>query len=443
MTAQLKKAILFWVPLIFLPLHLPAAEMGLGLSSNQEKDKARISPTGASQRGDMVRLEALIAELRQANSELSAARKRYAASLTRPSQESALPDPRLTVGWISNGYPWPGSGLGSEPTSNIGLQFAQELPYPGKRALKSGMARKEAESEAQMIRAKELSLIEQLKEKFYELDFVYEAIDLLQRNQGLLQQLAKVANARYAAGKAMQQDVVKAEIEISIMESRLILFEQKKHKLTAEMNSLLNRPVDAPWGRPEPISTTPPLDPFSTWLATANQASPVVKAQQAIIDGRQLNVQTARKEYFPDFDVMSGYYNQGGMKPMWEFKVQMKIPLYYWKKQRFGLEEAGLCLTEAQRSYQALQQDLNSRIRGRYLEAEAAHKLLDLYSKRIIPQSELALESALASYETGGVDFLTVLANFSTIREYQMSYCEQQSEYMKALAGLEELVASP
>jgi hypothetical protein len=48
----------------------------------------------------------------------------------------------------------------------------------------------------------------------------------------------------------------------------------------------------------------------------------------------------------------------------------------------------------------------------------------------------------LASYETGGVDFLTVLANFTTIREYQISYYEQQSEYLKALAGLEELTAS-
>ena len=406
-------------------------------------DRQQAVTTAESRKdNDWVRLDDLVSALRNNNPDLGAARKRYEAALTRPSQEGALPDPRITVGWVSNGYPWPGAGLGSEAASNIGLQVSQEFPYPGKLALKSGMARKEADSEAQMYRAKELGLIARLKNKFYELRFVYEAMDLLHRNQELLQQLARVADVRYASGKAMQQDVVKAEIEISILETRIVLLEQKAHALAAEINAIVNRPVDTPLGRPEPIADLPPLESISLLQDIADQAAPMVLAQQAIIDSRQLNVQAARKEYYPDFDVMSGYFNQGSMKPMWEFKVQVKIPLYYWRKQRYGLEEAGLRLNEAQRTYRSIQQELSSRVRERYLAAEAARKLLDLYSRLIVPQSELALESSLSSYETGGVDFLTVLSNFVAIREYQMSYYEQQSEYMKALADLEELAAS-
>jgi outer membrane protein, heavy metal efflux system len=434
--------VLFWIPLALLFVQGAWAESDPAISQNMNAKQA-VTAAESQKSNDLIRLEDLISELRKSNPDLGAARKRYEAALTRPAQEGALPDPRITVGWISNGYPWPGSGLGSEATSNIGFQVAQEIPYPGKLALKSGMARKEADSEAQMYRAKELGLIAQLKNRFYELRFIYEAIDLLHRNQELLQQLARVANVRYAAGKAMQQDVVKAEIEVSILETRLVLFEQKTHALAAEINAILNRSVDRPLGRPEPIADIPSLEPISALQAIANQASPMVGAQQSIIDSRQLNVQAARKEYYPDFDFMSGYYNQGAMKPMWEFKVQVKIPLYYWRKQRYGLEEAGLRLNEAQRTYRYIQQDLSSGIRERYLAAEAARKLLDLYSKLIVPQSELALESSLASYETGGADFLTVLSNFVTIREYRMSYYEQQAEYMKALAGLEELTASP
>ena len=58
-----------------------------------------------------------------------------------------------------------------------------------------------------------------------------------------------------------------------------------------------------------------------------------------------------------------------------------------------------------------------------------------------MPQSQFALESSLASYETGAVDFLTVLSNFNTILEYEMNYYEQQAEYLKALSNLEELTA--
>jgi cobalt-zinc-cadmium efflux system outer membrane protein len=392
---------------------------------------------------ESVKLDFLVDELLRANPELQASHKRYEAALTRPSQESALPDPRITTGWISNGLPYPGAGLGSEATSNIGIQFAQEIPFPGKRALKGGIAQKEADGEAQAVRAIKLRLVAQLKGKYYELIFNYEAVELIHRNQELLQQMAKVAEARYSAGKAMQQDIIKAGIEISILENRLIALEQKKLSTQAEINALLNRPPEAGLGRPETVSTLPSLESFESLRARALEASPLLQGQRAVIDGRQLNVQSAQKSYYPEFDVMTGYYNQGPMKPMWEFKVQFNIPLYFGKKQRYGLEEAGATLVEAQRMYRNEQQWLLFRVRDRYVAAEAALKLMNLYSQQVVPQSELALQSSLASYEGGSVDFLTVLSNFNTIRDYQMNYFEQRAEYLKALSGLEELTGTP
>jgi cobalt-zinc-cadmium efflux system outer membrane protein len=390
-----------------------------------------------------IKLESLIAELLRGNPELQAARKRFEASLTRFPQESALPEPRVTLGWVSNGNPLPGTGLGVEPTSNIGFQIAQELPYPGKRALKGSMARKEAESEAQMVRAKEHNLVAQLKSNFHELRFLYEAVDILQRNQGLLRRLAKVAEARYSVGKAMQQDLIKSQVEISILESKLVVIEQRKQSVTTEINALLNRPPASALGRPEPLDKTPPLEPLDLLLRQAEEASPLLRAQQGAIEGRHFGVQMAHREYYPDLDLMGGYYNQGVLKDMWEFRVEVKVPLYFWRKQRYRLEESVLRLTEAQRIYRSTEQMLSSRLRDRYLAAEASQKLMGLYTQSIVPQSKFALESSLASYETGGVDFLSVLSNLTTILDYQMSYYEQRAEYLKALASLEELVAKP
>src|SRR5512139_2780136 len=58
-----------------------------------------------------VRIEYLIEQMLAVNPELQAARKPYEAALPRPAQERALPDPRITAGWISNGWPYPGAGL--------------------------------------------------------------------------------------------------------------------------------------------------------------------------------------------------------------------------------------------------------------------------------------------------------------------------------------------
>ncbi len=401
------------------------------------------SPQANEPREESVKLDFLVGELLRSNPELQAARKRYEAALTRPSQEYALPDPRITTGWVSNGWPYPGAGLGTDVTSNIGIQVAQEVPFPGKRAIKSGIAQKEADGQAQSARALELRLVAQLKEKYYDLVFNYEAADLIRRNQELLEQMAKVAEARYSAGKAMQQDIIKAGIEISILDNKLIALEQKKQSVKAEINTLIDRPPDAAMGRPEALPSLPALESFESLRTRALEASPLLQGQRAVIDGRQLGVQSARKAYYPDFDFMSGYYNQGSMKPMWEFKVQLNVPIFFGKKQRSGLEEAGANLVEAQRMYRSGQQSLLFGLKDRYLAAEAALKLMDLYSKQVVPQSELALKSSLASYEGGEVDFLTVLSNFTTIREYQMSYFEQRSEYLKALSGLEELTGGP
>jgi outer membrane protein TolC len=408
--------------------------LGLSPSSTMAQVRSELEPPST------VTLESLVDELLAKNPELQSLRKRYEAAQTRPYQESALPDPRITAGWISNGNPLPGAGLGVEPTSNIGLQVAQEFPYPGKRVLKGGVARKEADSEGQMFLARELGLISELKSAFHELRFVYQALDILRRNQAVLQRLSKVAEARYSVGKAMQQDLIKSQVEISILENRLVLLEQRKASLTAEIVVLLNRPAGDQLGRPEPVGKVPDLPPLEALQKQAGQASPLLRAQQAIVDSRHLGVEMARKEYYPNFDVMAGYYNQGSLKDMWEMKVQVNVPIYFWRKQRYGLEESTLRVVEAQRAYRSTKQMLAFRIQERFQAANASRKLMDLYAKRIVPQSQFALESSLSSYETGAVDFLTVLSNFGTILEYDMSYYEQQAEYLKALANLEELI---
>ena len=96
-----------------------------------------------------------------------------------------------------------------------------------------------------MFQGTELNLVSRLKSAFYELQFAYDAIDVLTRNKILLERLAKLAENRYSAGQATQQDLIKSQIEISLIETRLLEFERSKQSMIAEINSLLNRDVGA------------------------------------------------------------------------------------------------------------------------------------------------------------------------------------------------------
>jgi outer membrane protein, heavy metal efflux system len=170
------------------------------------------------------------------------------------------------------------------------------------------------------------------------------------------------------------------------------------------------------------------------------ESSPALRVQRATIDGRQFGLQLSRREYYPDFEVMGGYFNQGSMKDMWEFRVQMNIPIFFAHKQRLGVEEAGARLSEAQKAYRAGERMISYRVKDQYLAAENFRRLMDLYSKRIIPQASLALESSMTSYSTGSIDFLSVLSNFSSILENEMKFYESRTRLLQSVAVLSELV---
>lgn len=81
-------------------------------------------------------------------------------------------------------------------------------------------------------------------------------------------------------------------------------------------------------------------------------------------------------------------------------------------------------------------------LKQQYLSAKASERLLTLYSKGVVPQSSLALESSMASYQVGNLDFLSLLANFTTLLNYETDYYRQLADYQTAVARIETLTGS-
>lgn len=387
------------------------------------------------------RLDELVSEALKTNREVLAAQKRYEASRQRPTQESSLPDPMFSLGYNSNGKPWPGAGLGVDPTSNIGLMVSQEIPFPGKLKLRGGMASKEAEAEFQQYESVQLSVISRLKQAYYRVYYTYATADVLGRNRDLLTKLLKVTEARYSVGKAAQQDVFKAQTQLSIIETRLVRLEQERNSREAEINSLLNRRAGTPLPRPEELQFKPFTLSLDEIYASVRENSPMLQRDQKMIERTELAVNLARKEYYPDYTITAGYFNQGTMPPMYMARADIKLPIYFWRKQRAGVAEQASNVSQARRNYEATDQNLRFRVKDDFLMAQASSKLVRLYSETVVPQASLALESSLSTYETGTVDFLSVLTNFSTVLEYEMNYYDELTNYYMALSRLEEMTA--
>jgi cobalt-zinc-cadmium efflux system outer membrane protein len=385
-----------------------------------------------------LKLDDLLTEALRNNPEILAAQKRYEAARQRPSQASSLPDPMLSLGYSSSGSPRPVAGLGAQPTSRAGFMVSQEFPYPGKRKLRGEIADKEAEEELQEYHAVELGVVSRLKQAYHRLDYAYKLIQVMETNRDALRTILRITEARYSVGKAAQQDIFKAQTQLSILETRILRMEQEERGREAEINSILARPPGSPLAKPVNIPPGELTVTLEELNASARENSPTLRREEKEIQKTELALNLARKEYYPDYTVSGGYFNMGRMPDMYEFRIDFKLPAYFRRKQRAGVAEQASSLGQARHSFEAADQAVHYRIRDDYLMAQTSYRLMQMYADTVMPQAGLALESSLASYETGAVDFLSVLSNLMTKVEYEENYHEEMLSFHLALVRLEE-----
>jgi outer membrane protein, heavy metal efflux system len=383
----------------------------------------------------------VVAEALAKNPEIVAVQHRYDAARLRPVQARSLPDPMVSAGYSANGRPWPGAGLGTEPTSNIGFMISQEIPYPGKRDLRASMASREADAGLQQVEAARLSVASRVKQAYYRLSYTYAVGDVLTRNRDLLDTLLKVSENRYAVGQAAQQDVIKAQTQLSILELRLERVRQQRATREGELNALLARAINAPVGQPDDLQLTAFDQSLDALVTAATEHAPMLRRDQIMIGRSELAVDAARKEYKPDFGVTGGYYYMGAMPPMYEFRFEMTIPLQRARRAAAVAEQLS-SVQDAKSTYDSTRLGLQGRLQEEYQMASTSVRLARLYRDTVLPQARLALESSMASYQTGAVDFLSVLTNFGTVLEYEMTYFEELTSYHTAVSRLEEMTGT-
>lgn len=384
-------------------------------------------------------LQELVEEALRRSPEILAAQKCVEAARQRPDRESALPDPMVSLGYTSAGRPWPLARIGREPTANAGVMVSQQIPAPGKTRLRGIIAQREAEAEFQDYLQARLGVVSRVKQAWYRLHYTYAAANLLERNRDLLRKFLRVAEARYAVGKGMQQDLFRAQTQLSVLEAKLERMRQERRSREAEINSLLFRALDTPLPRPPDPALIELRQSLDDLNAAARDNSPLLRGGEKRIQGAELAVNLARKDYYPDYTVSGGYFNMGGMPDMYQFRVDVSVPLWFARKQRAGVAERAHLLSQSRQEFAAGENALLFRIKDDYLMAQTSLRLVRMYADTLIPQAALTLESSLPSYETGGVDFLTLLSNLMNTVEYQGNYHEELLSFHLALIRLEEM----
>ena len=388
-------------------------------------------------------LASLVAALGASNPDLAAARREVDMRVSRIAPAGTPPDPTFSFGYMSGLARPPFFPSSSTPNAFRQGGLSQEIPYPGKLGLRSRIAATDADAARWSLEDTRLQLIAELKTMYFEYQFTARSLEIVRRNRELLDQFRQIAEARFSVGKAIQQDVLKAQLEISGLIERTTMLERQRDELRARINAVLYRKQDVPLSA-DLAFTALPLPPDTAGLrADALQRYPALKRDEQQITKGQQQLSLARKEFLPDFGInVTAQQPVGGMPWMYGVDVMVKVPLYWQRKQRPMVAEAAASLEAGRRMRDSTVARAEAQVTELYVNASSARRLMDLYSGSILPQSRLTLESALASYQVGQAEFLTVLTNFMSVLTYEIGLEEQRTQYHVALAGLEPLVAA-
>ncbi len=385
-----------------------------------------------------VTLEELIKAAAENNPEIKSSAQAAAASKARIPAAGTLPDP--TVKFETMGNLIPPTLMKGDPSSARTYGIEQEIPFPGKLGLRQNIASVEAESQRQNLELVNFKVMSELKQAFFDLYLINKTIDVLLKDKELLDNFENIAESRYKVGQTSQQDVLKAQVEISKVLDRLLSQGEKKRIAEAKINSLLYRPAETPVGRPAEFKKAELAYSLEDLTQLAQSNSPALKMSESEVSRKGQEVELARKEFYPDFAAGFTYFEREDNPGMYGLMVSAKLPLYFWKKQQPELDAARLNLSSATNTRENTLSTLRYQVREAYTTAATSEKLANLYVSAIVPQSNLALNSAVANYQVGKIDFLQLIDASVTLLEYQLKYYEAMAQFHKALARLEPLV---
>ena len=370
------------------------------------------------------------------NPGLKSLRAQWEALQERPRQARALANPVAKYGGMdaTGSGDWPDTG-----EKRFGVE--QSFPWFGKRNLRAGIAEKDAEAMRHELDTLAREIVMQVKESYFSLYAAQQAIRITRGEETVLQRMAKISETLYATGVRTQQDVLKARSEITLLKQRLLELGAQESTLQAQLNALLGRRADAPFGD----AVTPPDTAYAAsrddLFVLASASRPEIRAAQTRIERAELETRLMDKESRPDYQLGVEYRDIGGGDNMVMFTVGVELPIWQSKNRA--------AVSEARRKKAASEADLESArlassldVQSALIRLQTAQRSLGLYTAELIPQAEARFSASEADYQTGKADFMDFLESERFLLGARVMAATAEGDVGVQLARLERAVGS-
>ncbi len=331
-----------------------------------------------------------------------------------------LPDPQLKLGFAN--LPTDTFNLGQEPMTQAVIGVRQKFPRGHTRSLNSARLNESvARSNAEAEDRKHLVLLA-VREEFTRIYLHQERQKILRQSLIVFADLAEITRDYYATGRAHQQDVVQAQLELSKVEERLARIQQQEEEARARLAERIGadayRDFDPQW--PQVVQPT-----SAQQIITGLAEHPRILAWQHEIAKSQKSEEIARQAYKPGFAVDLAYGGRGGQNPdgtdrtdFLSVFVTMDIPLFTKNRQDRVLASSIADTSATRFARDDIYRSMKARVGQHVATLAREQERLGLYEQHLLPQAAFNAEAAFEAYQDA-VDDLTTLMR-ARIGEYEL-----------------------
>ena len=374
------------------------------------------------------------------NPELAAMQHDIDAADARVQPAGALPDPTFSVEWRD--IPSDAFTLAPAQVGSVKYTLAQTLPLGGKLESKQQVAEAEAEKARRQRSTLSAALRAKLTTAFIQRYQARQNEVRLKEELEFLRKVEQIAQTRHADGLTPQQDALKAQIEQTTLKADLVVAATEQQQARAKLNALLGRPANAPLAEPKALPPLPKPAALADLQSRMLNTNPELFTQSAAITAAQHTQSFVRANRFPDLTIGVSPIQVGSRLADWEVMLSINIPLQQTSR-RSQEREAAEMLSAAQIRQDAIANQLQGDLQEQLVALGGAREQEMLVRTTLLPQAELTFQAALASYQTGRVDFTTLLDAQRQMRRARFSQLKALLEEYLRLAEIERLVGEP
>ena len=401
--------------------------LSAGAAAQAPADEAGL---GRDLGGVLQYLEARNPELRAMALESEAAQQRLGPA-------GALPDPMFGI--ELRDIPISDPTLSPAVAGSTRYALKQMFPLGDKRGLRRGVAEAEVSAADARRRATLAELRMKAKVAYSQYWYATQAHRVTEGVRSLMTDLEQIARSRYGNGLVPQQDVIKAQTEVTAMRTELLMLNSERRQAAARLNGILARAVNAPLADAEaPRDIPAAARDFATLVRTTNDRNPTLALQAAQVASADRNSSLVRASRWPDVTVGLAGIQRGTRLTEYEVMVEVNIP---WQRDVLRANESeALAMrgaAEAKRDAAAVQ--LQSELGQNWAALDALREQGAILHDTLLPQAQLTFDSAMSAYQAGRVDFGTLLDAQRQIRKTRLDLLKVQLEQQMRVAEIERI----